>query len=80
MTLIWTLDQARRSIGGMALQDMTERELLDRGAAALKRVEAAPIGSTARAIAWAAYETVKAELDKRALRAVVEAARQLRDH
>lgn len=51
----------------MALEDLSEWELLGKAAAALKRVEAAPLGSTARAIAWASYETVKAELDRRAM-------------
>lgn len=50
----------------MAHENLSEWELLGKAAAALKRVESLPVGSTMRAIQWAVYESYKAELDQRA--------------
>ena len=60
----------------MAHEELNEWELLGRAAAALRKVEAAPVGSAVRAIQWAVYDQYKAELDQRALQAVVQIARQ----
>lgn len=62
----------------MAYEDLTEWELLGKAAAALRRVESLPVGSPLRAIQWAVYDSYKAELDERALKAIAQAARQAR--
>lgn len=51
-------------------EDMTDEQVLARAARYLRKVNALPIGSTARSIQWAAYEAAKAELDRRVMRHV----------
>jgi hypothetical protein len=49
------------------LDQATEGELLMRARAAMTRAAKAAPGSLARSVQWAAYDTVMAEMDRRAL-------------
>jgi predicted exporter len=49
------------------LNELDEDELVRRARAAMARAAALPPGSIGRAIQWAAYDTVMAELDRRAI-------------
>jgi len=60
----------------MNLEDMTDDQLLQRAAHALRLVETYPIGSIQRSIQWAVYEDAKAELDNRLLRHVIRRLRE----
>jgi hypothetical protein len=44
---------------------MTDEQVLARGRAALRLVQAAGVGSVGRAIQWAVYEDARAELNRR---------------
>jgi hypothetical protein len=54
-----------------SLDAMTEDELLERARKAMERAASLPVGSTGRAIQWAAFDALMAELDRRAIRFVL---------
>lgn len=45
--------------------NLTDAEVLARAAKALRKVHAAPLNSTERALQWGVFESAKAELDLR---------------
>lgn len=51
----------------MAYEGLTDAEVLERAARALRKVQEHPVGSAARAIQWGIYESCAAELDRRAV-------------
>lgn len=51
--------------------DLTDAEVLARAAKALRKVHAAPVGSTVRALQWGVFESAKAELDLRMARHIL---------
>jgi len=55
-----------------SLREADEWELIGRARKALGRAATLPLGSTARAVQWTAYETLKAELDRRAVAVIRE--------
>jgi hypothetical protein len=62
------MDEAAPQAAGSPLGQASEEELVTRAQEAMARAVAAPVGSVARAVRWAAYDTVAAELDRRAAR------------
>lgn len=54
-------------------QNLTDTEVLARAAKALRKVHAAPLGSTERALQWGVFESAKMELDLRVARHILAA-------
>jgi hypothetical protein len=57
-------------------EGMTDEQVLALAARHLQKVDLLPIGSTERNIKWAAYESAKAELDRRFINAILRAIRE----
>lgn len=57
-------------------EGLTDEQVLARATAALRKVNAYPMGSTQRSMQWAVYEDVKAELDMRLLGHVLRKIRE----
>jgi hypothetical protein len=53
---------------GKSLDKLTEDELLARARKAMSRAASLPVGSLGRSVQWGAFDTVMAELDRRAVR------------
>src|SRR5260370_480249 len=53
------------------LDELGEDELLERARKAMRRAATLPVGSVGRAVQWAAFDSVMAELDRRAIRFVL---------
>ncbi len=70
-------DAAPQPAAGTPLDRMTEAELLTRARAAMARAIAAGRGTLGWSVQWAAYDTVMAELDRRALRWAASATPQV---
>jgi hypothetical protein len=57
-------------------EELADTEVLARAAAALRKVTAHPVGSVQRAVQWGAYESYKAELDRRMLAHIIAEIRR----
>ena len=55
---------------------MSEDELIERARNAMNRASALPVGSLGRSIQWAVFDTLMAELDRRAVRFVLSKLQQ----
>lgn len=51
----------------MAYEGMTDAQVLQRAATALRKVTGYPIGSVERSVQWGIYESCAGELDRRAV-------------
>ena len=58
---------------------MTDEQVLARAAKALRKVPQLPLGSIERAIQWAAFESAKAELDRRMVAHVLAAIKRMEE-
>ena len=61
-------EAAPRAAGGTPLSGVSEDELLKRARRAMMRAAALPPGSLGRSVQWGVYDTMMAELNRRAVR------------
>lgn len=69
-------------MGADPYANLTDTEVLARAASALRKVHAAPLKSTERALQWGVFESAKAELDLRLARHIliaIEHKRKIRE-